>query len=105
MRLKDGSVRIENLCDEIKSRLPQMDDAQKRSIGRELVITSGNDSTEHGPSSLHYKDRAIDTRTSDWFCNVSKMAEFLSFLYRIFPDNLFDLIFEGDHLHIEYDPK
>jgi len=32
-------------------------------------------------------------------------ARFLKELYEIFPDKDFDLIFEGDHLHIEYDPK
>lgn len=105
MRLKNDSVHIENLCEPLKSRLNQIDEAQKRIIHQEVVITSGNDSSEHGSNSKHYSNEAIDIRINNWFCNVSSVTDYFDFLYHIFPDKLFDLIFEGDHLHIEYDPK
>ena len=104
MRLKDKSVNISALCPELLDRLNWMDIKQRQLVRSELVITSGNDSS-HGPNSLHYKNRAIDTRINDWYCNVYMAARFLKELYEIFPDKDFDLIFEGDHLHIEYDPK
>jgi len=66
MRLKDKSVNISALCPELLDRLNWMDIKQRQLVGSELVITSGNDSS-HGPNSLHYKNRAIDTRINDWY--------------------------------------
>jgi hypothetical protein len=102
---KDGSVNIKNLCPEILSKLDDLNALYKKFTGHPLVITSGNDSTEHMKTSLHYEDRAIDTRTSNWILSLNKLIDFFLAICILFPDTLFDILYEGDHLHIEYDPK
>ncbi len=69
-------------------------------------ITSANDST-HGENSLHYKNRAYDIRTK----NIVGLAEFPVAPQR-WVDRIklilgrdYDIIFERDHIHCEYDPK
>lgn len=68
----------------------------------EMVITSLNDAT-HSVSSKHYDGAAVDLRCSEaWgFTRIPEMVEAIK-------DRLgrhFDVIFEEDHLHIEYDAK
>ena len=67
-------------------------------IQNNTVVTSANDS-QHMVGSLHYKDRALDFRTSDlaprqveqWADEIRK---------RLGPG--FDVIIERDHLHVEH---
>ena len=57
--LKDGTVRIEDLVDEMKPVLDTLS-----SLGNEndvyFVITSGNDYDKHNDNSYHYVNRAVD---------------------------------------------
>lgn len=56
----------------------------------------------HGKNSLHYKGLAIDIRTKD--VALSRIAGFITALKaRLGAD--YDVVNEGDHIHIEYDPK
>jgi len=68
--------------------------------GKDVIITSGIDGT-HKSNSLHYKGRAIDLRTNhlDDSQRVEIMADLRSKL-----GNSFDVVFEGNHFHCEYDP-
>ena len=67
----------------------------------ELVITSVTDG-QHSKRSLHHKGLAIDLRTR----NIGET--YLSSLVAAAREALgveFDVVFEGDHLHVEWDPK
>lgn len=70
-------------------------------LGQECVITSCSDG-KHGLFSLHYKGKAMDFRT--WGFNekgkqvlAEKVKEALGYQ--------FDVVLEGTHLHVEFDPK
>lgn len=68
---------------------------------RDLVITSALDSS-HGRGSLHFVGQALDLRTRHLQENtvgpiVSELEEALG------PD--FDVILEGNHIHVEFQPK
>ena len=69
-------------------------------LHQHLVITSGLDG-KHSPNSLHYEGLAVDLRTRFFAPGVSqRVADQLN-------EDLedFDVIFEKDHIHMEYDPK
>jgi hypothetical protein len=71
-------------------------------------VTSANDSI-HGVNSLHYKNRAYDIRTRNiaGFLQRSKNAlakEWVAKMKLVLGDD-YDIIFERDHIHCEYDPK
>lgn len=66
-----------------------------------LTITSLTDG-QHSPDSLHYKGYALDCRTRD----IS--VPLLDVIVREIKESLgsdYDVVLEGDHLHVEYDPK
>ncbi len=66
------------------------------------TITSANDG-KHLPNSYHYKNLAWDLRV--WgLPNPKQVAAELSALLNI-KEHDFDVIFAGNHIHIEYDPK
>jgi hedgehog signaling domain-containing protein len=68
----------------------------------ELVVTSANDST-HSTNSLHYKGRAIDIRTRTIPAHLRSVV-FGKIKTELDPQG-FDCVDEGDHFHIEFDPK
>lgn len=70
-------------------------------FGRELVVTSIDDSV-HGPTSLHPSGFAFDLRTS--FFRIDQIAPVEAALKEALTVD-FDILYEGDHFHIEYDPK
>jgi hypothetical protein len=96
MLIKAG-VDISRLKREIRRALPKIENVYK-SYGYELVITSTYEGN-HGAGSLHYADQAVDTaRVKEFLGNVvNDIREGLG------PD--YDVVSEGDHIHIEYDPK
>ena len=73
-----------------------------------LWITSANDST-HRPGSKHYSDEAFDVRTRNILAYFPQnvLGEARAWVGRM--EKLlgadYDVIFEGDHIHVEYDPK
>jgi hypothetical protein len=67
----------------------------------DTIITSGNDKT-HKRGSLHYRDRALDFRTRD--LSAADAQRWAKEVKRRLGRN-FDVVVEGDHLHIEHDPK
>ena len=65
-----------------------------------LTITSVADS-KHGLTSLHYVGYAIDIRIRELHSNPKELADVLR-------DSLvsdYDVILEGNHIHLEYQPK
>lgn len=69
-------------------------------IGKDVIITSGCEST-HSPSSLHYQGKALDFRTRH--LSDTDRVEVMDKL-KINLGNDYDVLFEGDHFHVEYDP-
>jgi len=98
MKLKKG-VKLTGLQPQILVAIIVADSVYQ-SKGVELIITSGNDS-KHSVNSLHYKGLAVDLRTRYFTQDVAmavtkEIAENLG--------NEFDVLFEKNHIHIEYDP-
>jgi hypothetical protein len=65
----------------------------------ELVITSVVDG-KHSPTSLHYVGYGMDLRTRGLVSPESVAGDIKESL-----TDEFDVIFEGDHIHIEFQPK
>lgn len=71
------------------------------SYGENLTITSALDGT-HLNDSLHYEGLAIDIRTRDL---TKKFRTSIVSILSATLDEGVDIVDEGDHIHIEYDPK
>ena len=101
MRLKNKNVRIENLIPLMVKSLPIIEKACKEIEGEnyDMTITSGNDGA-HKKGSLHYINRAIDIRSKDMKSPIEVVLRIKQRLGRNF-----DVIYEFNHIHIEYDPK
>ena len=65
------------------------------------VITSAYDG-KHRTNSFHYSGKALDFRTRT--VKKSLRADLTNDIMRVLGIG-FDVIFEGDHLHVEYDPR
>lgn len=97
--VKDGVVLA--LSPEMARALPLID-AAHASIGiRQPIYTSGTEG-EHQPGSLHYVGKAVDLRTRD--LTSLQVVQLLGSL-RAWLGEDFDVIDEGDHIHVEYDPS
>ena len=66
-----------------------------------LVVTSGNDG-KHKEDSLHYENNAEDYRTRHIRGEI--IPRIVARIKKELGTN-YDVLFEGDHLHIEHDPK
>lgn len=104
MKLKSKSVNVSNLRRELWFALG-VSKVVYLALGADLVITSGNDS-KHGKNSLHYKDRAVDIRTSNLGAlgQLKVKAAHVQISSVLEPMG-FDVVLESDHIHIEFDPK
>lgn len=69
--------------------------------GSDLVITSGVDGT-HKANSLHYQGLALDYRTHD--LPIDQVQTVAAKVLTVLAPLGYDVVLEGDHLHIEYDP-
>jgi hypothetical protein len=70
--------------------------------GHDVTVTSLNDG-QHMKTSLHYQGMAADIRTKDLTpAEATRLHK--SLWLTLFPQG-FDVLDEGDHIHIEYDPK
>lgn len=72
-----------------------------KNFGDEAVVTSGMDG-KHSTGSLHYSGSALDFRTRELLPKTQKKLrdEIKS---RLGDD--FDVVLEGNHLHVEWQPK
>jgi uncharacterized protein YcbK (DUF882 family) len=99
MRLKEGAT-LQGVQWQMFDAALKVEDVYGR-YGHELTITSGTDG-QHSPKSLHYKGLALDFRTR----NVPQTQ--LPKIEREIKQALgndYDVVFEGDHFHVEYDPE
>lgn len=70
--------------------------------GQELVVTSGLDSS-HSRASLHYKGRACDYRTH--YFKSPEESRLVAKKLSVALGHNYDVVFEGDHIHCEFDPE
>jgi rhamnogalacturonyl hydrolase YesR len=98
MQIKTGA-NIQGIDLRLRPGLVHANNVWKQ-LGQELVITSGLDG-EHSAGSLHYYGLAIDVRTR--YFNNKEKKEAASTLRSLLASE-FDVIEEGNHIHIEYDP-
>ena len=96
MLVKAG-VDISRLKRKIRKTLCVVDEIHKKH-GIELVITSTYEGS-HCACSYHYANDAYDIR---WRPSYGKEI-YEEIKKALGPD--FDVVLEGDHIHIEYDPK
>lgn len=72
-----------------------------------MTITSGHEGVPgdgvHGKDSLHYKGHAVDLRVRD-VDNARAHYQFVQAL-KILLGKDYDIVWEGDHIHVEYDPE
>lgn len=99
MKIKQG-VKITNLKPQLLLAIIVADNVYTIH-NQELVITSLDDSV-HGNGTLHGQGYAFDCRTS--YFSVDE-AEKVAYEIRTKIDEDFDVVYEKDHIHIEYDPK
>ncbi|MFH1897405.1 MAG: hypothetical protein ABH886_04090 [Candidatus Desantisbacteria bacterium] len=91
----------EELSQDIKNTADTINKVFTDATGRSAVVTYTTNGT-HSPGSKHYTGNAIDLRTRDLATYQSEE------IVRTLKNNLsrdYDIIFESDHIHIEYDPK
>lgn len=100
MRLKDASVSTRQIRPELVIAL-MVADSVYREYGKELVVTSLNDA-RHKHGSLHYSGSAADLRTH--YFTTSELEMVYSELRASLSDD-YDVVLEGDHIHLEYQPK
>jgi len=72
-----------------------------REAGVDLVITSIVDG-KHSHTSLHYAGAAVDFRTKHMKAGQADII--VGLLKDALPDD-FDIINEGDHIHMEWQPR
>ena len=81
-----------------------MIDAAKKAyyfLGMDVVITSGCEGT-HSTKSLHYQGKALDFRTRH--LTDGERVEIMDRMKADLGED-YDILYEGDHFHCEYDPK
>ena len=99
IRLKRG-VSIASLQPQMLVAL-QVADAVYEKRGLDAIVTSGDEGA-HGSGSLHFVGLAVDLRTrtlepGDRGNVRFELSEALG--------EGFDVVLEGDHIHLEYQPK
>lgn len=103
IRLKDESVKVENLKDVIKNKLMGLAGICKNIEGEKYImtITSGHEKTaKHMKGSKHYTGEAIDIRKLDMKNTKIVIEEIKDYL-----GEDYDVVEEKTHIHIEYDAK
>ena len=100
LELKPG-VRIQGLRPETVLALQIIEGAFRDAGIPMTTITSGIESS-HSRASFHYSGAAVDIRTRN--VETAKLAPLRAEIARRLADD-FDVVLEGDHLHIEYEPK
>jgi len=100
MKFKDSTIGLQSLKPQLVLALIIVDQIMKEN-GAEAVITSLNDS-RHSKTSLHYDGGGVDLR-SRFFSDPEAILALCRGALGHNPD--IDMIYEGDHFHLEYQPK
>lgn len=104
LKLKDSSVNIWGLEKEMQPVLKNAANIWLNVAGVDLVVASARDGL-HSSGSLHYYGYAVDLRT--WTKDHRQMSreekdDLADRLRHVIGTN-YDVIVEGDHIHVEYD--
>lgn len=108
--IKNESVKIEQLDSSMSLVLFALNLSSLTHNLPGLIITSGNDFSQHRVQSLHYENKAIDISNK---LAISRAPVPRGFILKDLKDYLlslgvlgdYDICEEVDHIHIEYDPK
>jgi hypothetical protein len=100
MRLKQG-VSLKKIQPQVALAAIIINDIYEQ-YDIECVITSVCDG-KHKPNSKHYEGLALDIRTNN-IPDMNMKAQIEKDIKSALEDD-FDVVFEGDHYHIEYDPE
>lgn len=105
--IKDDSVELNGLNPELAMIVASTVVPCFDKFGLNCVITSGSEQgVHHSKTSLHYTGAALDIRTTDQM--TGERFKGMSQVFNEIKAALncdFDLIDEGNHLHLEYQPK
>lgn len=103
MKFKDNVV-IDNgklkATGEILKAMNIADSLSLKIARKELVVTSVLDG-KHKLKSKHYEGNAFDMRV--WIYTEDQLVRLIAELKDSLPG--YDVVYEIDHIHIEYDPK
>ena len=97
VQLKDGVMIVGNYYINLIIKAAQI--AMRDTC--DVIITAGRDG-QHGTTSYHYQDRALDLRF--WHIDPDKREQIADAIRAILP-SYFDVVMEKDHYHIEADAK
>lgn len=98
MQLKTG-VKIRGIAPELLLGLFIADRIYKEKFQTEMVVTSVIDGV-HMQGSKHYLGQGADLRIWGLEAKVKVVVNEL----KLALDENFDIVEEGDHIHLEYDP-
>lgn len=100
LAIKPGA-RVQGLTGEIRLGLSVAEGvyAEANTL---CVVTCGVDG-KHMAASKHYSGNAVDLRINNLPATSPPQAIVNKIKERISPD--YDVVLEGDHIHLEYDPK
>lgn len=101
IELKDDSINLSGMSPQILLALMVAENVYA-SYGTEVVITSVNDAN-HSSTSLHYSGNAVDIRV--WNLPEEVAPSVVADEIKAALNQHFDVLFEGDHIHIEYQPR
>lgn len=112
MKYKDGVIlRVHKIAggravelepsDQVVIAMKEADFLSNKLTRQEAVVTSVLDGV-HSKNSLHYSGNAFDLRV--WIYTPEQIAQLAGELKKSLGKN-YDVVFEGDHIHVEYDPK
>lgn len=90
----------DGLTDHLSGIESDVDQIHNNVAGRDAIVTFTTNGT-HSAGSFHYEGNAIDLRTKD--LTTSQINEIVEDLVEKLGDE-YDIVNEGDHIHIEYDP-
>lgn len=100
IKIKDNTINLQGVCAPLTMALTTFD-AIVSKYGVHTIITSANDG-KHGHGSLHFIGHAVDLRI--W--GIEKhLAEIKKEFLECYPNNQFDFVIEGNHIHLEFQPK
>jgi hypothetical protein len=97
-----GGVTLHGLSPQMLLAVIAVKDIYDRR-GKDVVLTSGNDG-KHSVNSKHYVGNALDFRTNNLDDPTLEGPIIANELNKALGRD-YDVLFEGDHIHIEYDPK
>ena len=101
LQFKRG-VNTEGVLPQVWFALGIAQEIYARETKKPLIVTSLDDGT-HKKTSKHYKGLGADLRTKH--LTAPEVAVVFKALQTSLEPLCFDVVLEGDHIHIEYDPK